>query len=549
MGVTTAGAMIRWHLRRVTCSMRWARWNFVDRVAGWCVMLSAMACPLSISSRWLARTLATGTLLGSFMLAASAHASEPDQLALPDPEPLGIHGGQPVSACAWPTTVAVFNNGALCTGTLVHPRVVVYAAHCGGGNKKIYFGEDLQAPAHILTPDLCMTYPDYKGVSDQAHDWAFCRLPKPVTDIPITPVVYGCETEIVHKGRDAAVVGFGQTHQGITGRKNWGMTPIHSVATGSANVGGQGQPGICPGDSGGPAYVEYPDGSWHVFGIASTVTGGCGGVGTHSLMWRAVPWIEENSGIDITPCHDQDGTWRPTYRCDQFYSGAAGVGYGDWGDWCPDTPVGAPSETCGKAFNADPDNTPPVVAITTPTSIDLPDEGAYTTAIEVDANDGDGWGIVAVSLKINGQVQPIADEDPPYAFNMATFPKGTWELIAVAEDAAGLIGESEPVILQIGPAPEVPVETTASESDSEDSEDSAASDPTPTTSASDPSGDAGSDSAASASASASASDSTDSGPSGDDGDDGCGCNNTAGNPGGLMLGLVGVGLAWRRRRG
>ncbi len=504
-------------------------------------MLAAMTYLLSIFARDFTKTLSAGLAgLGCCMFTVSAHAGEPDLLTLPDPEPLGIYGGEAVEACAWPTTVAVFNNGSLCTGTLVHPRLVIYAAHCGGGNKKLYFGEQLNAPQHILTPDLCKTYPDYNGVNDQAHDWAFCRLAEPV-DLPITPIVYGCETEIIHKGRTAAIVGFGQDAQGTAGRKNWGLTPVLSVLEGYANVGGQGDPGICSGDSGGPAYVQYPDGSWHVFGIASTGTG-CGSVGQHSLAWNAVPWIEEESGIDITPCHDQDGTWRPTYRCDQFYAGDAGVGYGAWGDWCPDTPANPPSQTCGKAFNAAPDNTPPVVTITTPTSIDLPDEGAYTTAIEVDANDGDGWGIVAVSLKVNGKVQPVIDEDPPYSFNMATFPKGTWELIAVAEDAAGLIGESEPVILQIGPAPEVPVET----SDSDDSEDdSAASEPTPTTSDSDPS--AGE--TASVGDSASVGETADSSPGGDGTDDGCGCNSAAGNAGGLLFGLVGVGLGWRRRRG
>jgi hypothetical protein len=71
------------------------------------------------------------------------------------------------------------------------------------------------------------------------------------------------------------------------------------------------------------------------------------------------------------------------------------------------------------------------------------------TDIEIDAHDGDGWGVVEVRIKINGDEQPLTDKDAPYAFPVQ-LPKGTYELIAVAEDAAGLIAESPPVVLEIG---------------------------------------------------------------------------------------------------
>lgn len=405
----------------------------------------------------------TLSLLGSSR-AGAAPAEGP--LGAPEADPVGVHNGQEVMPCAWPTAVAVSSNGALCTGTLVHPRLVIFAAHCGGEPKKILFGQKVSAPFKTISSDLCMAYPGYGGVNDQEHDWAFCRLAQSVDDVPVTPVVYGCETEIVTPGREVAVVGFGITEQdGDAGVKNWGLTPIHNVYSGAADVGGGNDPGICPGDSGGPAFVRYPDNSWHVFGIASTLTGQCGGLGTHSLVWNAVPWIEEESGIDITPCHDVDGTWNPDFRCSNFYAGEPGVGYGEFTNWCPGTPANGASATCGSPFDASPDQTPPTVTITTPVTADYPDLTSFETSIEIDAQDGDGWGVVEVRIKINGDEQPGGDVDAPYGFPKVAFPKGTFELVAVAEDAAGLISESQPVILKIGPV-ETPAETTDGESTS-----------------------------------------------------------------------------------
>ncbi len=465
-----------------------------------------------------------------------ARAGAPEGVAAPATDPVAVHGGTPNETCAWPTAVAVSGGNSLCTGTLVHPRVVMFAAHCGGGNKTILFGEDITKPTKTVKPDLCLVNPDYAGVNDQEHDWGFCRLSDAITDLPVTPVVYGCETEIVFVGQTAAVTGFGITEEGgNAGIKNWGLTPIRNVGPFSADVGGGNDPGICPGDSGGPAFVKYPDGSWHTFGIASTLTGQCGGVGTHSLTWNAVPWVEQESGIDITVCHDQDGTWNPTHKCTNFYAGEAGVGVGEWLQWCPGTPAGGASNTCGKAFNAEPDNTPPTVAITVPVSADYPDQTSLTTPIEVDADDGDGWGIAVVSLKINGKLQPLTDDEAPYAFANVKFPKGSYELIAVAEDAAGLVTESLPVTLNIGVVPVDP--TTGGETGV-----------TPTTSGADTNADTNADADTGGDPSAgtgmAATETADSAPA-DGGDGGCGCRSEPRGPG-LAL-LLALGLCTRRR--
>ncbi len=453
--------------------------------------------------------LALVSVCGAFVPAVSARP--PVEISGPQPVPTTIFGGTLVDRCAWPSVVAVSGGDTLCTGTLVHPRLVLFAAHCGEGIKKIYFGEDLADPGLVVKAEYCLVNPDYGGPSDQEHDWGFCRLAEAITDVPVTPVVFGCETALVESQGMAAIAGYGlTTDDSDSGRKHWATAKIRQVYSETSDVGGLGDPAICPGDSGGPAFIRYADGSWHTFGIASTLTGAsCGGIGNYALAWNAAPWVEESSGIDITPCHDIDGTWNPSFRCTDFYAGEPGAGAGAW-PTCTDTPRIAASETCGAAFDSDPDDTPPTVEITTPTSGVYADGDGLSTAIEISADDGDGWGVAYVRLKINGEVQPVVDDQAPYGFAKVDFPAGTWELIAVAEDAAGLVRESPPVTLEVrkassetGDTPTTTAGTTASATDSEDT------------------------------------------ASMDAGEDGCGCASDRSWTGALALLVVPV---WRRRR-
>lgn len=81
-----------------------------------------------------------------------------------------IVGGEPVPKCIWPGTVGLIsNNGApdpsaldessqvqICTGTLVHPEIVVTAAHCvETGVLEILVGENNKSQARNLDFDYC----------------------------------------------------------------------------------------------------------------------------------------------------------------------------------------------------------------------------------------------------------------------------------------------------------------------------------------------------------------------------------------------------------
>ena len=110
------------------------------------------------------------------------------------------------------------------------------------------------------------------------------------------------------------------------------------------------------------------------------------------------------------------------------------------------------------------------------------------------------------------------------------FPQGTFELIAIAEDGAGLITESAPVVVQVGMVVE-PEDTGA----------------VPTTSAGSDGSETGvgETGAGSASATATATDTVDTADMAGDGD-GCGCRSRSGAPAGWLL-LI-LPIACRRRR-
>jgi MYXO-CTERM domain-containing protein len=393
--------------------------------------------------RWL-----VGVLAGlSLLIAANPTWAAPPELA---PAPQAIVGGDPSETCEWPQ-VAALTLGGTCSATLIHPRVLVYAGHCGTLHSQATLGERTDMPARELELLRCERASTVVGVS--AMDFAYCELREPVEDLAIAPLLFGCDEALIEVGTPVTIVGFGLDGEGMLGTKHVAQTSIVSVLS-LIGIGGMGT-GADQGDSGGPAFVLLDDGSWRLLGI---VSGGGGGGGTVQYVPApvTVAWIEARSGIDITPCHAADGSWAPTPACSAFFVGAEPGA--SWAEGCGGEVSGL-SDRCGAAFASEPiDAVAPTVTVLTPEDADAFTEAPVELAVMVEAGDI-GWGVREVRLELDGAPwldgwqRQARDEVPPYEFTeLAIMGEGEHAIVAIAEDWAGNVAMSAVVHVQIGQA-------------------------------------------------------------------------------------------------
>ncbi|NJK32990.1 MAG: trypsin-like serine protease, partial [Deltaproteobacteria bacterium] len=359
-------------------------------------------------------------------------------LAAPEHEPK-IFGGVPTEPCQWPMVVSMQGN---CSATLVHPEIVVYAAHCGEGYSSIWFGEDIDAPTGVMPTEYCVTNPAFTNLG-QNSDFAFCKLAEPVEAITPVPILMGCETALLQPGAEVVAVGFGFDEFDGYGVKRHVSFPIVTVEpSGEVEAGGDGF-SICNGDSGGPLFMRLPESmdpqrAWRVFGVTSYGPFDCNEPQFFGTMHAAVPWIEATSGIDITPCHNADGSWQPGPECTGFPT-SPDLAQGDWSKGCGPVEVGGKAESCGEPA-LDEDLLPPTALVLTPIdgSVFTSDMGTGKANVEILAEVEDqGWGLVEVVLLLDGQ--PLANSEktqPPWVWTGA-FPKGGYLVSVRATDLAG----------------------------------------------------------------------------------------------------------------
>ena len=382
----------------------------------------------------------------------AAEASRP-AIHLP-PQVPQVYGGAPVASCGWPTTLAV----SRCSAILIHPEIAVYAAHCGIVDR-VALGDDIFNLTRMI-PATCHLNPD-SDLNWGPEDFAYCRLSEPITDVEPTPPAMGCEVDQLEAGDEVTVVGFGVYDDNTTGIKREVVTTIQEIdREGGYLITGGGGDTACSGDSGGPTYAQATDGSWRVVGIHSGRLGECDmGVGYDVLITQAIPWIESHSGVDVTPCTDAAGSWQPGPQCQGFATDPA-AGGGTWDSGCALGAIHGPGQTCGPAWSTPPEAQPPSVTWITPTTdLAFPDADHAELEIEVTANDGTGWGVVDVWLRINGNDQPphgqaprAGSEGPPrsWQFPQVVFPPGTHEVVAVASDFYDNLGQSQPIVIRVG---------------------------------------------------------------------------------------------------
>lgn len=380
-------------------------------------------------------------------------------------EPQHIYGGDYVDTCGWPSVVYLSGSGGACTGTLIHPRVVLTAAHCVVQDtpSTVRFGETAASAQQLTDTTTCRQGPGWNGNTAQGQDYAYCLLDAAVTSVPIVPVVSGCEASAIYSGARIMHVGFGQEEDGSSGRKKMLELNINTITGSGEIISGTPDEIICNGDSGGPTFVyldpaQGGDGSWRVAAIHSWAQGAdptdpnCQNQAGSVLVTNAIDWIEQDSGIDITPCAD-GSTWSPTSLCGD-------IPVDPWlmdGGYPNCTPGGESIEwaaTCGPGLDANPDAAAPVVSVVSPVMGDTFDvDGTASVQVTAEVTD-EGWGVDAVSMTIRDVATGDAQEDVRNEWQSwtwdLTLPAGSYEVLVHATDHAGNASQDQVVCFGVG---------------------------------------------------------------------------------------------------
>lgn len=221
-----------------------------------------------------------------------------------------IYGGKKSVAGDWLSTVAITgpDGRMFCSGTAVHPRLVVTAAHCVQGTSnparlRVYLGEG--AEGGLVKPQYTGVKfgysPKYGRNPGGWNDIAYIVLDKDL-DLPeeaYIPILKDKEEikELLQPGVTSRIVGFGNRDGGGFGVKYETDAPITGLGDIEVNIGKNGKDS-CQGDSGGPAYGRLKSGEWRVYGVVSR-GGACGLGGVWGLMHPNICWVQKDSGVQL----------------------------------------------------------------------------------------------------------------------------------------------------------------------------------------------------------------------------------------------------------
>lgn len=215
------------------------------------------------------------------------------------PPALALVGGSPAPHDSW-SFVVWLDNG--CTGTVVDPNTILFAAHCGLEPSMARVGAVLSVGTSTDGGEAlrvtggepfslygCVAHPDARF--EIGADVGLCRARG---QLPTGSFQLQGQGEDVTKGEQLLLVGYGATTADVDdgGERRVAWATVQS-ADPELIIGDETR-GSCRGDSGGPAFREEPDGTLTLVAVLSAGEVGRCGRGWYTEVRDVRDWLEEN---------------------------------------------------------------------------------------------------------------------------------------------------------------------------------------------------------------------------------------------------------------